>query len=473
MIRTLSAVLAVGVVSTAGAADPPAWPQFRGPAGAGVADAQHPPTKIGPNDNVKWKVAVPPGVSSPVIVGDRLFLTAFDNGKLYTLAYRRADGTELWRREAPAAKIEPFHKTESSPAGSTPATDGERVVSYFGSCGLFCYDLDGKELWRYELPTAATTNDFGTGSSPVIGGDRAILQRDQMKDSKLLAVDLKTGSLVWEVKRDGVSTSWGSACVWDAPGGPQVVVAGGFRLTGYDLATGAEKWVVKGLPAVPCTTPVVADGRLVYAGWSPGGADFKLPTFDDMLKQVDKDGDGAISKAEGAASPMLANFFDNNDLNKDGRITRDEWDGQVKLLAAGRNVAFAVEPGGAGDVTQSHVAWTATKSLPYVPSPLVYRGVMYTLTMRGQLTARDVKTGKDVYTDEAVGLAGVYASPVAAGGYVYLCGLDGAVVVIKAGGEFPEKVSAAKLDARIAATPAVVDDTLYVRTGKTLYAFGK
>ena len=471
MIRSLSAVLAAGVASAAVAADPPAWPQFRGPAGVGVADDQTPPTKIGPDTNVAWKVPVPPGVSSPVVAGDRLYLTAFEGGKLFTLAYRRADGAELWRREAPADRIEPYHKTEASPAGSTPATDGARVVSYFGSCGVFCYDPDGKELWRHPLPTVATNNDFGTGSSPVIAGDRVLVLRDQLKDSKLLALDLATGSLAWEVKRDGAQTSWGSPCVWDAPGGKQVVIAGGYRMKAYDLATGAERWAVQGLPAAACTTPVVVDGRLVYAGWSPGGTDFKMPTFDEMLKPLDKDGGGAISKAESAASPMLKDFFDNNDTNKDGKITRDEWDAQVKFMAAGRNVAFAVTPGGTGDVTRSHVAWTATKGLPYVPSPLVYRGVMYTVTMRGLLNARDVKTGKEIYADEAVGLTGVYASPVAAAGYVYLCGLDGAVVVVKAGGEFPEKVSATRLDGRIAATPAIVDNTLYVRTAKTLYAF--
>src|SRR5207245_2509229 len=118
---------AVGFTSTLVAAEPPAWPQFRGPAGSGVApDTAKPPTQLGPGKNVKWQVAVPAGASSPVIAGDRLFLTGFEGGKLFTLAYRRSDGTELWRKEAPAAKIERFEKKEGSPAASTPATDGTR-----------------------------------------------------------------------------------------------------------------------------------------------------------------------------------------------------------------------------------------------------------------------------------------------------------------------------------------------------------
>src|SRR5207245_683045 len=114
----------------------PAWPQFRGPAGSGVAaEAARPPIRIGPDKNVKWKTAVPAGASSPVISGDRLFLTGFEDGKLLTLAYRLTDGAELWRKEALAAKVEPFEKKEGSPAASTPATDGERLVVYFGSYG--------------------------------------------------------------------------------------------------------------------------------------------------------------------------------------------------------------------------------------------------------------------------------------------------------------------------------------------------
>lgn len=470
MIRTFTVLLGVGFASSAIAAEPAVWPQFRGPAGAGIAaDTQKPPTKIGPTTNVKWKVAVPSGMSSPIVVGDKLFLTAFENGKLLTLAYDRATGKELWRKEAPAKKIEAYHKTEGSPAASSPVSDGERVVVYFGSCGLFCYDLTGKELWKFELPTAETNNDFGSGTSPVLADGKVLLLRDLVKEARLLCLDSKTGSLAWEVKREGVKTSWGSPCIWDVSGTKQVVVAGSMKLQGYDLQTGAEKWVVSGTPAVPCTTPVVADGKLVFAGWSPGGADFKMPTFDDILKQAGEEKVGHLTKA-GSAKTMMKDFFENNDQNKDGKITRDEWDSQIKFLASGKNIALALNPGGTGNVTKSHVAWTVTKGLPYVPSPLVYQGVMYMLNMGGKLSAFDAKTGKELYVDEPVGIGSIYASPVAANGHVYLCGMDKSVVVIKAG-DSPDKVCSTKLDDRIAATPAIADSTLYIRTGKTLYAF--
>src|SRR5687767_8625396 len=170
------------------------WPQFRGPGGSGVADDQKPPVKFGAKENLAWKVAVPPGASSPIVVGDKIILTAFEDGKLFTICFSRTDGKELWRADAKARKVEEVHPVEGSPAASTPASDGKRVVSYFGSCGLVCYDLDGKEEWRFELPTAETDGRFGTGTSPVIADGLVFLLRDVAKDSALYAVDLATGS---------------------------------------------------------------------------------------------------------------------------------------------------------------------------------------------------------------------------------------------------------------------------------------
>lgn len=474
-MHALITLLAVGFASSVVAAEPPVWPQFRGQAGSGVAsDDARPPTRIGPTTNVKWKAAVSPGMSSPVIARDRLFLTAFEGGKLFTLAYRLTDGAELWRKEAPVGKIEPFEKTEGSPAASTPATDGERLVVYFGSYGLLCYDRAGKELWKYPLPAGETLNGFGTGSSPVLADNRVVLLRDLERDGRLLCLDLTTGSRVWEAKREGFKTSWGSPCIWDTPSGKQVVAAGGARLQGYNLKTGAVAWTVLGLPTFPSTTPVVADGKLVYAGYSPGGdpeAMKMMPSFDSLLKEAGEEQLGYLTKA-GSEKTKLKDYFDNFDPNKDGKITREEWDTQAKYMTSGKNVAFVLNPGGTGDVSRSHVAWTVTKGLPYIPSPLVYRGLMYTVNNQGRLSAFDVKTGKAAYLQEPVGLTGAYASPVAANGHVYLCGLDQSVIVVRAG-DMLAKASSAKLDHRIAATPAIAGNTIYIRTNKTLYAFAE
>jgi outer membrane protein assembly factor BamB len=235
-------------------ADPPlAWPQFRGPGGSGVADGQKPPVEFGPDRNVKWKVPAPSGLSSPVVAGDNLVLTAFDEGKLYTVAYRRTDGREVWRAEAPAERIEPYYAAEGSPAASTPATDGTRIVSYFGSCGLICCDLAGKELWRYEMSPPVLAGNFGSGVSPILADGIVVLVRDQMKDSRIVALDAVTGDRKWEQQRQS-PVSYSTPVVWNTLAGKQVVAAGHARMIGYDLRTGARG------PSPACR-PVVARPR--------------------------------------------------------------------------------------------------------------------------------------------------------------------------------------------------------------------
>src|SRR5262249_35832293 len=177
------------------------------------------------------EVGVGAGWRWGVVAGDKLVLTAFDGGKLYTIAYRRADGKEAWRAEAPAKKLEPYHKTEGSPAASTPATDGQRIVSYFGSCGLFCYDLSGKEPWKSEMPPALAGGGFGTGPSPILVDGTVVLVRDELKDPKILALDAATGKLRWEKKRQS-QTSYSTPVVWDTPAGKQIVTAGIGRMIG-------------------------------------------------------------------------------------------------------------------------------------------------------------------------------------------------------------------------------------------------
>lgn len=471
------AAAAVLTTSTLAGEKPLAWPQFRGPNGSGIADDQKPPIEFGPDRNVRWKVACPGGSSSPIVVGDRLVLTAFDGGKLFTIAYDRAIGKELWRAEAPAKEIEKYHKTEGSPAASTPATDGRRIVSYFGSCGVFCYDADGKELWRFETPTAATFGDFGTGVSPVIADGMVVLVRDEMKDAKIYALDLATGTVKWEKKRQCPS-AFCTPVVWDTPAGKQVVAAGYGRMIAYDLKTGAEAWTYTGMPAACCASPVVADGKLFYAGWSPGDPeekDFKMPSFDEILKQAGEEKLGYLTK-EGSEKTMLKGFFENNDINKDGKITREEWDSNMKMMSVSRNSVFAMKPGGTGDVSKSHLAWKKSKGMPYVPTGIVYRDQYLLPKDGGLLTAYDAETGKDIYVQERTLAAGrYYASPVAANGHIYCTSLDdGTVTVLKAGSSKPEVIAKnPKLGERVAATPAIADDTLYVRTAGHLYAFAE
>jgi outer membrane protein assembly factor BamB len=450
-------------------AENPNWPRFRGADGSGAADSQKPPIEFGPDKNVLWQTATPSGPSSPCVWGTRIFLTAYDNAKLWTLCIDRATGKEQWRRDAGAEKIEAFLSGQGSPAAATPATDGERVVVYFGSCGLIAYDFEGKELWRHSLPVAETNNDFGSGTSPIVSDGLVILVRDLKSDSAVLALDAASGKQVWKTARPGMATGYSTPAVWKHDGVTEIVAPGGLAMKAYDLRTGTERWIVRDLPAVNCGSPVASDGMLYFAGWSPAGEDAPMPSFDDMLK-ADANGDGKLSESE-AEKTFLKGFFKANDTDKDGFITRVEWDTMINYLKRGKNRLVAVKPGGSGDITTSHVVWEKSKGLPYVPSPLLYRGEVFIIKDGGIASCYDAATGAPKYEQKRLGVDGqFYASPVAANGHIYLLSLAGKVATVLSG-EKPDLVWRADFGERIAATPAIADDTLFVRTESKLFAF--
>ncbi len=446
------------------------WPQFRGPNAGGVAAEAKPPVKFGPTERVLWRVNVPWSPSSPTVWGDRIFLTTFRDGALETHCYDRADGGLRWSRPLKPSGVEQFHRSDGSPAASTPATDGRHVVSYFGSFGLICHDLDGKELWRHSLPLAQTAGDYGSGTSPIIVGDRVVLNRDQHQFSSLLALDLATGKKTWETARFDSAGSFGTPAHWRNNGVDEIVLAGQGRLKGYDLATGAERWVVEGVTNYVCTTAVVADGVLYFAGWSNGSMDSPVAAWDVFLKNYDQNGDGVVSYDETPAEKR--DFLKGLDLDRDGKYSKEDWAGLAARASRTENVMIAVKPGGKGDITETHVAWKFRKGLPYVPSPLHYDGRLYVVRDGGLMSSVDAATGEAAYAQERLNTPGnYYASPVAADGRIYLASLAGKLTVVKAGGTKPEILHQADFGERILATPALAGDTLYVRTEKQLWAF--
>jgi outer membrane protein assembly factor BamB len=476
-MKSVIAVVAATWVASIGLGAEPllAWPRFRGPNGSGVADDQVPPIRLGPETNVKWKVNVPEGLSSPIIAGANVVITAFENGRLYTIAYRRSDGKEVWRKEAPARQIEKYYKGEGSPAASTPATDGQRIVSYFASCGLLCYDLDGEQIWRYPMPTAVLYTATGSGVSPILADGLVLLVRDEAQGSRIVALSLADGSLRWERPRQS-TRSFCTPVVWETPKGKHVVAAGQGQLIGYDLESGEEKWFVNGTAAKPCPSPVVADRTLFFASWSAEANGGSVVPFDDLLKETDTNKDGVVSKVEFQKITDLKDDFDSLDLNHDGVITRAEWDRFRQSLYGGKSLAVAVSPGGTGDISRSHVIWQKTKGVPNIATAIIYRGQVVMVKDGGLVTAYDQKTGSEVYTLERVGAIGrYYASPIAANGYIYLTSLeDGVVTVLKAGTAKPEVVvKNPELGERVTATPAIADNTIYLRTATKLYAFAE
>ena len=469
---TLPALM-LALLANAVCAAPAPWPQFRGVNAAGVAAADaRPPAKFGPEENVLWHVAVPWSPSSPCVWGDRIFLTTFVDAELETRCHSTADGRVLWSRRIKPEALEDHHRADGSPAASTTATDGRRVVSYFGSFGLICHDVDGKELWRHPLPLALSGGRFGTGTSPVIVGNVVLLNRDQYQYSSLLALDLATGKKVWDTPRPEVTGSFGTPVIWRNAGTDEIVLAGSAQLKAYDLKTGAERWLISGVTGTVCTTAVVGDGMLYFAAWSPGQADSPRQPWEKFLETHDKNADGIVLIDEIAENRR--DYLRAFDRNRDGRITPEDWEKIRAGDARAENVLIAVKPGGRGDISETHVAWKYRRALPYVPSPLFYDGRLYLVKDGGLMSSLDPKTGEPFYAQERIGANGnYYASPVAADGRIYVASLPGKLSVIAAGGAKPEVLHQVDFGTRIIATPAIVGERIYVRTEKELWAFGQ
>jgi outer membrane protein assembly factor BamB len=440
---------------------------------------------------------LPGGHSSPCIWDERIYLTGFDakDKKLLTICLDRRGGKVLWQRTAPAAKIEQVHQL-NTPASSTPATDGERVYVYFGSYGLLCYDKDGGQVWK--RPLAPISGYFGSGTSPVAAGGLVLLNSSKGSGKfTLLALDGRTGKTVWQKERPrGFSTGlWSTPLVRPVEGGHEVIVAGGMQLAAYNLADGVERWHLAGLPAISLSTPIVGDGRVFVTLTNPvGDLDenlVKLPSFDELLKKYDKNKDGKLSPDEippdlyfvdRGRPDKVGNFgkireaMPGYDKNKDGALDREEWqtmldtaNGFISQLAI---AVAAVRLGGKGDVSATHLAWKQSKQVPEVPSPLYYRGRLYLVNERGILTCRDPRNGKEIYRERLGGRGTCYSSPVAADGKIYV-GTDGGVLVVFKAGDRFELLARNDLGEGIVATPALVEDKIFVRTQRQLYAFGE
>jgi outer membrane protein assembly factor BamB len=442
------------------------------------------PVRFGPDTLVLWKTPLPEGLSSPCIWGGKIFLTGFDakKQKLETLCLDQKSGAILWRQTAPAEKIESVYKV-NSPAAATPATDGKHLLVSFGSYGLLCYDLDGKELWRLPLPRPPT--GFGSASSPVLAGDLVLLN-GQGKDLHLLAVNITTGKIAWKSEGSPFPSHYPVPVLWKQGPITEVVVLGRGGLLAFDVKDGSKRWWIPGLSPEATPTPTLGDGMLYVASHLPGGDPdlrMKLPPFDEVLKKYDNNKDGKLSVKElpadlvifsrggkdGVGDIRLHHMMWLFDKNGDGHIDRSEW--QAIAETPFNNSLLAIRPGGQKDISRSHVVWQHKRGVPEVPSPLCYRGRIYMIRNGGVLTCLEAKTGKEVFPQRRLRASGIYyASPVAGNGKVYVASDAGVVTVLRAGNQF-EVLSENDLGASIRATPALVDGIIYLRTAQHLYAF--
>jgi outer membrane protein assembly factor BamB len=454
----------------ASAAPGPSWPQFRGLNSSGVAEDDKPPVEFGPGTNLLWKTEVPGGLSSPCVWGDRIFLTAAEDGKLITLAVDRRDGKILWRQGVTADTPRELHK-RNHPAAATPATDGKSVCVYHAGFGLMAYDFDGRELWRKPLPGLYARN--GSGTSPAMLDGRLVLNCDVEEGKSFVAAyEPVTGREIWRTPRPSFISGYTTPMRWQHDGRDDVVVVGSLRVTGYDLREGRERWSIGGTEAVSvCPTPVLGDGQLYVMSRSMSG--MKMPAFAFFALGVDKDADGKISRDEIPRQFIEQGMFGGIDRDQDGFLTEKEWNETIALLDQADYGIFALKPPGGGELTTNSIAWKHRKGVASVSSPLFYLGRVYVVQDGGRVTCFETQGGKKFYEQERLGADGdYYASPVAANGHVYCSSTKGIVTVYEAGDTLLVKARN-KLGEPIYATPAIADDKLYVRTAEHLWAFGR
>jgi outer membrane protein assembly factor BamB len=447
------------------------WPQFRGPRGAGVSEDGPLPAAFSPTRNVGWKTPLPPGHSSPIVVGDRIFLTAAEGGRLLTIALDRNTGRVLWSRPAPRPRTEAMQPT-NSPASPTPVSDGHMIYVFFGDFGLLAYSLDGVERWR--RPLGPFNNPNGHGSSPIVVDDLLILICDQDTDSYLIALDHRTGEVRWKVERPEVTRGYVTPGVFRPAAGPvELIVPGAYQLISYEAATGRKLWWVTGMAWQLKGVPLI-DGDTIYVNaWEIGGDTDTPPViapFADLLSKHDKNRDGRISAAE--APPELGRWYENNDLHHDGIIEEREWN-FYRLQKSAQNAITAIRHGGEGDITATNVLWRYRKSLPNTPSPLLYRGILYLVKDGGVATTLDPSTGAVRKQARLPGAQDRYwASPVAGDGKVYLVSEACRVTVLRAAGDW-EVLASNDLDDTCFATPALAGGHIFLRTRSALYSFGE
>jgi outer membrane protein assembly factor BamB len=449
------------------------WSQFRGPNGSGIAASGGFPTQFGPERNVVWRTALPPGHSSPVLTADRVFVTGFEEKELLVLALDRATGAVVWRRVLPRPRADRLRKP-NNPASPSPVTDGRNVYAFFQDFGLISYDPAGKERWR--LPLGPFNAFYGMGASPILVDGKLVLACDQDTGSFLLAVDAASGRVRWRTERPAVISGYSTPVVVRPASGPaQILVPESFQLSAYSADDGARIWWVRGLACEMKSIPSLDSDTLYINGWgfpeNQPGKQIQVASFREALGTMDADRDGAISKAEASEANRLKSYYEAFDLDRNGKLDELEWNAYRAMMSA-ENGLLAIRLGGRGDMTATSIRWKYQRPVPQVPSTLLYQGVLYMVNDSGILLSFDPATGDVLRQARLPGAIDKYfASPVAADGKVVLVSQGGTVSVVKAAGQW-EVLSVNDLDDECYATPAIAGGRIYLRTRSALYCFG-
>lgn len=463
------------------------WTRLRGPQGQGVAENSSPPVDLSDEGALQWRTGVPRGHSSPVVWGDHIYLTAEGEGTLLTMAIDRDTGEIVWEQPAPLERIERVHPF-SSPAASTPVVDEDGVYVYFGSFGLISYDHEGNERWQ--VPIAIPISMHGSANSPTVHKGKVILVRDSnATDSYIAAYNTADGSVAWQTERRFYTHSYSTPAVATFDDQDVVLAPGTRRFTTYDAESGDKLWTVEGF-SMPMTLPLVSDDRVFMAVNSFGETPERTPAIVqwETYARYDLNDDGRVSFSEVPEGEMLILRDDipretpgsqvpirymlrMADSNQDQSMDKMEFQGALRMFSADVPPSLtAMRPGGSGNVTETHVDWRVTRGVPEMPSPILYRDRIYMIKNGGVLSCINPSDGEAVYRTRLDAGGQYCAGLIAANGYLYASSNPGVIVVFEAGDEL-NVVSKHDLQERIFATPAIVDDSLIVRTEEALYLF--
>ena len=460
MHRTIAASWVIFFLFFALAED---WNRFRGPNGSGVSKDVGFPAQLSPEKNMRWRVGVRPGKSSPVLTNNHVFVTGAEDGKLYTQCFDRKTGQLLWERAEPQSHMEVVNAL-NHPAAITPVTDGENVYAFFKEYGLISYDSTGKLRWK--TPMGPFTNVMGVGTSPIIAGDSVIVVIDQIDDSYIAAVDKRNGETKWKTAREETD-AWGTAL----HSGSEILTMARGQFGVHSMTTGKRTFTKQGIPGTIVGSPVLVGDTVYVFGY---GIDEPAP-FAPRLARLDKNGDGKLTADEYGIDAFLLGIA-KYEGNRDLVITQEKWDAkQRKVMGPNAMVALRLERDPkAGAIVATHELWRYDKSFTgVIPSLLHYQDILYVVKNGGILTSFEAKSGKVVKTGRVEGALGGYsASPVASDGKVYLASEDGNVTVLQAGGDW-KVLSTTDLAEPCYATPALSQGSVFIRTGEALYRFGK
>ena len=464
------------------------WGQFRGPNCTGLAPDADLPIEFGAGSDKGWRVELGDGIGSPVVAAGRVFVSEMlnDDKQVALTAVDLESGERLWRRVWPAGDLPEIHKTNSH-ASTTAAADAERCYFYFSTLGMVAVDAaTGEDVWRRKLPVPYFVFKWGAGMSPVLYKELVLFCQDDDLNPTFWAFDKRTGKTVWEDDRSDMAVNYSHPVICKTDRGDEVVVAGTGLLVGYDPASGKRLWTAKTLLRNIKTTPVARDG-VVYLSLQSGGI------ANQWLASVDRadtgNNDGKLTKDEIQAfvgeRPVPESFykrtFDKGDRNKDGVLEGEELDwaflNQENFAGArydsdnpAEEFIVAVQGGGRGDVTKTHVLWKrTTKHTDHIVSPLVHDGNMLLIKSGGIATCFSTADGSSMLGPQRIGnLGGYFASPVMAGNKIYMAGENGKIVVMQLSGTKLETLAINDMGDSILATPAVAGNALLVRTRSQL-----